>query len=184
MAKAKSDNSGQDNAPILTDMQRRFVVEYAACLNATRAAKKAGYSDATAAEQGCRLLRNVHIRKAVDNLLEQQVMSPMEILERFRQMARGEHEAYWRCDFGEKIYIDMESLIKDGKAHLIKSFTRDPESGKITKVEFYDAQAALRDLGRYHKMFTDKTDLSSTDGTMTPQSIQFIPYARTDTDDS
>ena len=49
----------------LTDKRRAFVREYVTDWNATQAAKRAGYSEKTAQQQGSRLLTNVVIAKAV-----------------------------------------------------------------------------------------------------------------------
>lgn len=49
----------------LTLKQQRFVEEYLLDLNATAAAKRAGYSEKTAGQQGERLLRNAEIADAV-----------------------------------------------------------------------------------------------------------------------
>lgn len=49
----------------LTPKQERFVQEYLVDLNATAAAKRAGYSDKTACEQAARLLANVKIQTAI-----------------------------------------------------------------------------------------------------------------------
>lgn len=49
----------------LTDKQKRFVAEYLVDLNATAAAKRAGYSEKTACEQAARLLANVKVQAAV-----------------------------------------------------------------------------------------------------------------------
>lgn len=49
----------------MTPKQQRFVAEYLVDLNATQAAIRCGYSKRTAEVQGCRLLRNADIRKAV-----------------------------------------------------------------------------------------------------------------------
>jgi phage terminase small subunit len=49
----------------LTDKQKRFVAEYLVDLNATAAAKRAGYSKKTACEQAARLLANVNVQTAV-----------------------------------------------------------------------------------------------------------------------
>jgi len=49
----------------LTDKQKRFVEEYLVDLNATQAARRAGYSEKTARSQGQRLLTNVDIQKAL-----------------------------------------------------------------------------------------------------------------------
>lgn len=49
----------------LTPKQKRFVAEYLVDLNATAAAKRAGYSAKTACEQASRLLANVKVQTAV-----------------------------------------------------------------------------------------------------------------------
>ena len=49
----------------LNEKQKRFVEEYLVDLNATAAAKRAGYSGKTANEQGARLLANVSIQSLI-----------------------------------------------------------------------------------------------------------------------
>lgn len=49
----------------LTPKQAQFVSEYLKDHNAKQAAIRAGYSPKTAEQQGCRLLRNAHVVKAV-----------------------------------------------------------------------------------------------------------------------
>ena len=49
----------------LTPRQARFVAEYLIDLNATQAAIRAGYSQRTANEQGCRLLAKSNVGEAV-----------------------------------------------------------------------------------------------------------------------
>ena len=49
----------------LTPKQRRFAEEYLVDLNATAAAKRAGYSEHTAKSQGQRLLTNVDVAAAI-----------------------------------------------------------------------------------------------------------------------
>lgn len=49
----------------MTPKQERFVAEYLVDLNATQAAIRSGYSEATASSQGERLLRNAEIAAAV-----------------------------------------------------------------------------------------------------------------------
>lgn len=50
----------------LTPKQERFVAEYLVDLNATQAAIRAGYSEASAEQQGARLLSNAKVREVVD----------------------------------------------------------------------------------------------------------------------
>lgn len=54
----------------LTPKQKRFVAEYLVDLNATAAAKRAGYSEKTACEQAARLLANVKVQTAVQEAMQ------------------------------------------------------------------------------------------------------------------
>ncbi len=54
----------------LTPKQAAFCREYLIDLNATAAAKRAGYSEATAKQQGCRLLTNVNVAERIAELQE------------------------------------------------------------------------------------------------------------------
>lgn len=51
---------------MLSKKHQRFVAEYLIDLNATQAARRAGYSEQTARQQGARLLTNVNILKAIE----------------------------------------------------------------------------------------------------------------------
>jgi phage terminase small subunit len=69
----------------LTQLQQRFIEEYLIDLNATQAAKRAGYSEKTAYSQGQRLLKNVEIQQAVHeaqkNLSERTGITHAEVIE-------------------------------------------------------------------------------------------------------
>lgn len=56
---------------MLNHRQRAFAEHFAACGNATEAARKAGYSKKTARQQGDRLLSNAAIQKRIAELTEQ-----------------------------------------------------------------------------------------------------------------
>ena len=57
--------SGVVSVAKLNDKQKRFVDEYLVDLNATAAAKRAGYSEKTAYSMGQRLLKKVEIQAAI-----------------------------------------------------------------------------------------------------------------------
>lgn len=65
-----SEGKGLDG---LTQQQRLFVAEYVKDNNATQAAVRAGYSAATAQQQGSRLLKNVVIKTAIEQHQQQVV---------------------------------------------------------------------------------------------------------------
>jgi Terminase small subunit len=58
-------------------------------------------------------------------------------------------------------YVDLAALEREGKMHLIKGIKSTKDG---LQVEFYDAQAALVHLGKYHALFTEKQELTGKDG--------------------
>lgn len=55
---------------MLNERQKAFCEHYAACLNATEAAKRSGYSEKTAYSSGNRMLKNVEVIDYIDFLLK------------------------------------------------------------------------------------------------------------------
>ena len=73
----------------LTEMQRRFALEYASNGgNATATAKAAGYSEASASELGRQLLKKAHVRKLIlDELIRCRTESGAIGLSALKQVA-------------------------------------------------------------------------------------------------
>lgn len=69
---------------MLTPKQQAFCEYYIACHNATQSAIKAGYSEKTAYSQGQRLLKNVEIKKYLDEVAnkvtERHIASAQDVL--------------------------------------------------------------------------------------------------------
>ena len=83
---------------MLTTKQKKFVQCYMG--NATEAAKKAGYSEKTANEQGARLLANVSIKKAIEQREQKQTNKLIATREQ-------------RQEFWTKIMYSEEAEMKD-----------------------------------------------------------------------
>ena len=124
----------------LTVKQRLFVENYLQSPNATQAAIKAGYSKKTAASQGERLLRNVEIAALVTKRIDQEVMSANEVLSELADIAKAD----WR-EFVE-IRYDRDGKVIDATLRL---------SDKIKSLEL---------IGKHHKLFTDKQEITGKDG--------------------
>ncbi len=75
----------------LTAKRKRFVEAYCgpAHLNASQAARDAGYAEASAPTEGWRLLMNADIQKAIAKRMEKYSMSATEATGRIAAMARG-----------------------------------------------------------------------------------------------
>lgn len=135
----------------LSVKQTLFINEYLRTFNATQAALAAGYSEKTARSIGAENLTKPDIAQAIKERLQESAMSADEVLMRLAEQARA---SYADCiETGGK--VNIEKLITSGKAHLIKSI-KETEYGR--NVEFYDAQAALIQLGKHHKLFTDVSE--------------------------
>ena len=144
----------------LSAKHQQFVEEYLSCFNATRAyqAVYPSVGRLTAASNGYRLLReNPEVAEYVKLRLSEAAMSADEVLMRLAEQARGAHSEYIQEDGT----IDIESMVKKGKAHLIKkiSYTKGRK-----EYEFHDAQAALIQLGKHHKLFVDRQEVTGKDG--------------------
>lgn len=131
----------------LTPKQAMFVREYLVDLNGTQAAIRAGYSEKTANEQASRLLANVSVREAV---------------------AEGSKAR------AAKVDISAEYVLQTIKNTIERCAQAEPvldRDGVPTGEYKFDSTAVLKGselLGKYLKLFTDRTEISNPDGTMRP----------------
>jgi len=157
----------------ITKKQRVFIEEYLQCWNAAEAARRAGYSQRTARIQASKLLTKPDIQEEIQKRISEKAMSADEVLLRLGDMARG--------DLGD--FVDIESMsfnvsLKKAKelglTHLIKKVKQrtkitqkqdgDETEEHFIEFELHDSQAALEKLGRHHKLFTDKTEITGAGG--------------------
>lgn len=150
----------------LTDKQRRFIDEYMMDLNATAAAKRAGYSEKTAYSIGHENLRKPEIREAVDARLAEAAMSADEAIARLTRMARGDISPFAGTAFGEdgKLHFTVDLTSPEAKAHyhLIKKLKFN--TAGLPEIELHDAKDALVQLLKLHGAFVDKVEHSGPDG--------------------
>ncbi len=147
---------------MLNNKQTVFVEEYLTCWSATEAARRAGYKHPHV--QGPRLLSNVSIAEEVRQRIEDKAMTADEVLARLASQARGDMGDFLDIEsmsFGINLQKAKEKgltpLIKKVKQHTtITSYSdgKDEENTWI-ELELYDAHAALVDIGKHLKLFTD-----------------------------
>jgi phage terminase small subunit len=154
-----SEDTPQPTPSKLTAKQRVFVDAYLDCLNATEAARRAGYKQPM--QQGWRLLRNVEIATIVEAGLAEKAMGRTEVLTRLAEMARSDMREFiaFHAETGET-WIDVSP---EKPLHLIKEIeiTKTTKGGvgedevlldtKI-KIKLYDAKSALDTLARHHRI--------------------------------
>lgn len=135
----------------LSRKQQVWLEEYLATWNATEAARRAGYAHPR--QEGARLLSNAVIAEEIQSRLAEKAMSADEALARLAEQARAEYSRYFKANGT----IDLEKLLADGKGHLIKKIKPTAYGNEI---EFYDGQTALLNIGRHHKLFVDRSEVS------------------------
>lgn len=141
----------------LTDKQQAFVSEYLRCWNASEAARRAGYAEATAYSQGQRLLKNVEVVALIEQRKAELMMSADEVLTRLTEQARATYSAYFTADGA----VDLESLLADGKGHLIKKIKPTKDG---LEIEFCDAQTAIFTIAKIHGLLRERTEVSGPAG--------------------
>ena len=132
-----------DNIEVLNEKQKRFVKEYVVSLNATEAAKKAGYSVKNARTQGTRMLANANIKKEIEkhlkNFEDKKIADTKEIMERLTRVLRGE-------ELEEKALTVMNI---DGTTKIEKIELKPQIKDKLKAAEL---------LGKRYGLFTDKIE--------------------------
>jgi phage terminase small subunit len=173
----------------LTAKERMFVEYFLgeSFFNATDAARRAGYRHPNV--QGPRMLVKVSIRDAVAARVGEAAMTANEVLARLTEIGRGKVTDFVDDD-GK---FDLEKARKAKKDGLLKKLKVKRTSKRVDRfedgdgeqaetfetslvyeeVEFemYSAHEALRDLGKYHKLFTEKVEHSNPDGTPLMQPV-------------
>jgi len=128
----------------ITRKQKRFADEYLIDLNATQAAVRAGYSEKTAYSQGQRMLKNVEVKKYIDERLEQMdsemIAGQDEVLKYLTSVLRGESRT-------EGIVVVRTA----GGNSKIRTVEKKPsEKDKLKAAEL---------LGKRYGMFTEKLEV-------------------------
>lgn len=158
----------------LTDKQKLFVSHYLQTLNAAHSARLAGYkgNDVTLASVGYENLRKPHIKEYVSTLMKERAMPPEEVIMRLSRMAEGTLRPFLSTGEalkGEAPKYDLSTPQAQANLDLIKKLKTktitkigEKEAFEIVEIdlEIHDPRAALVDLGRHHKLFTDKTEHS------------------------
>ena len=159
----------------LTNKQDKFVTEYLKDYNATQAALRAGYSPKTAYAIGSENLKKLEIIEAV----RQKTMDSAEVLANLTDIAKGNITDLMDVtpsgftlnlmskDADDNLSIKPQSkLIKKIKQKVttILAKKESDEDREIieTEIELYSAYDALVTLGKYHKLFVDKSEVDIT----------------------
>lgn len=126
----------------MTDRQKRFCTEYLKDLNATQAAIRAGYAPKYAGRSASHTMKNeevrAELRRALDTVNEKNIARSEDVLAYFTKLMRGEI-------YEEKIVVDEET----GEETVLRQPVKVSERTKAAEY-----------LAKYHRILTDKADLS------------------------
>ena len=152
----------------MNNKQQRFVDEYMIDLNATAAAKRAGYSNKTAYSQGQRLLKNVEVEAAI--LKAQAARSKRtevtadRVLQELALIGFADMATYLNLADGKVERRDWSNL-PAGATKVIQEITQEEHTGgrghdvggvRRTKFKLHSKLDALEKMGRHLGMFTEK----------------------------
>ena len=128
----------------LTRKQQRFADEYLVDANATQAAIRAGYSEKTAYSQGQRLLKNVEVKKYIEEQFErihnEKIADAQEVMMYLTSVLRGE-------SLSEIVVVEGTG---DGCSYARRMMKLPDERERLKAAEL---------IGKRYGMFTDKVNV-------------------------
>jgi phage terminase small subunit len=134
--------------------------------NKTESSRIANYkgNDATLASIGYENFKKLEIQEYIKQRLDELAMPAEEVLERLARMARANIADFAHVQTNADLAAlgDKGLLVKKFKRK--KTFTQAGNEYEEIELELYPADVNLERVGRYHGLFTDKTEISGPDG--------------------
>ncbi len=143
----------------------RFVAEFLVDLNATQAARRAGYSSKTAKAQGSRLLTNAAIAAAIAEgqkaRAERTEVKADDILRELMRLAFGDIGPVFDEEGQLRPLHELAPEVRRTISSIEHTAMGSEEQPRfVSKVKFWDKTKALELLGKHLKLFTDKVEHS------------------------
>ena len=142
----------------MTDKQKRFINEYIVDLNATAAAKRAGYSEKTAYSIGQRLLKNVEVQEEIqqiqDKMQNRLEITQERVLEELAAIAFAKGTDFAQIDECGAVDLVPTSDLSEEKKKAIASI-KQGRYGRA-EIKLHDKLRALEMLGRYLGVFDNR----------------------------
>lgn len=177
MAKTNKNLPAPEDRP-LSPRQQRFVEEYIIDLNATQAARRAGYSQKNAKVSGSTQLSKPNIQKAIAKATaarsQRTAITADRVVRELARIAFGDPRKLLNDDGTLKPLHELD----DDTAATISSFEMtELGEAKLSKAKVWDKNAALDKLMRHLGAYApEQFDHRSSDGSMTPPTrIELVP---------
>ncbi len=162
----------------LTTKQSVFVQEYLIDLNATQAAKRAGYSEDTAQQIGSENLSKPVIQEAIQQAMTERAarteITADKVLQEIAKLGFANMWDYMTVQNDGLAYVDLSELTEEQAAAITELTierrrehnSKEDDAATIEKVRFKlaDKGVNLERLGKHLKLFTDKHELTGKDG--------------------
>lgn len=154
----------------LRDKQAVFVREYLVDLNATAAAKRAGYSEKTAHVIGQENLRKPAIKEAISEAMkarsDRTEITADRVLLELGRLAFLDIRKAFNADGSLKPIHELDDDTAAAIAGIEVSETHggDSAAGTLKKIKLSDKRASLELCGRHLQMWNDKLALTNRDG--------------------
>ena len=158
----------------MSSKHEQFVNEYLSCFNGTDAyiAVYGPVKRTTAAVNAAKLLAIPSVSEAIKERLNESGMTSDEVLMRLAAIARGDIGDYL-VSGSDGVSIDMGKALAAKKTGLVKRINQkrtERTAGDtttvelLTTIELHDPLAALQLIGKHHKLFTEKAEVSGPNG--------------------
>ncbi len=147
----------------LSPKQARFVAEYLLDLNATAAAKRAGYSAKRAAEQGYQLLQKTTVQEAIAQAQKARSkrteITADQVLKELAKIGFANSGDFFEWGPDGIRVKPQEDLTSDQQAAVAEVSETKTEKGGTVKIKLHDKLGALEKIGRHLGMFTDNVNV-------------------------
>ena len=156
----------------LTPMQRTFVQSYVSCLDGTKAAQEAGYSNPYL--DSWRQLKKEKIRSAIVSILHSHALEKSETLQILGEIAKSDIATLFDSNTDLIAAIRTGSRIK-GNTRVVKKITVTPDG--TVSIEMHDKLRALEILSR-HLGILDKKEPNTGGTSIVINQIEVNPVSQ------
>ena len=146
----------------LTAKQDRFCREYVVDLNASGAARKAGYKARTARQQGQRLLTKVHVQQRIAELQAEVAhrlgIEAENVLQELARVGFSRIDDYLEFDDNGVTLKSSKDLLPEQLSAISEMREIIGQGGnKTLRLKLHDKLAALDKLGKHFGLFNEST---------------------------